>query len=120
MSSLIFNCAVAALIGQLIHIFVVKIPSLQTRFRKAKVPFSVKEFFKAEWVTMVGNLFAIIGLLWTLDETLNIRPEILVAIKWLFLFVGFTGSSIVLSVFSKTGKYLNNIIDLKTGDEKTE
>ena len=49
-----------------------------------------------------------------IDELLAAKPSLSEYIKWFFIFVGYTGSSLIQSVLSATSKKINAIIDLKT------
>lgn len=110
------QCAIAGIIGMLLQVFLVKLPSLQLRYAKANEKLTIGRFIQDEWVTLIGSVLTILAIVYCLDEVLNLQPDLVKVIKWLFIFVGFTGSSIIMALFSKTAKTLNGIIDVKTNE----
>lgn len=119
---MLIQCFIAGLIGMLLHIFLVKLPSALNRSQMANVRLTPAKFFREEWITITGSALTVLAIVYCLDELLNLKPELVKIIKWLFIFVGFTGSSIIMALFSRTAKTLNSIIDVKTdiADNKSE
>lgn len=105
---------IAGLIGILLQVFLVKLPTLRLRYKKANEKLTLQAFLQNDGITLVGSVLTVLALVWCLDEILGLKPELLKVIKWLFIFVGFTGSSIIMALFSKTARVLNSIVDAKT------
>jgi uncharacterized integral membrane protein len=118
---LFLTCFLAGTLGILLQIFVVKLPSLKTKSEAANRPFVVSEYFKDDWMSIVGSFLALAILIVCLDELINFKPSVVDYIKWLFAFVGFTGSSLIQAAFSVTNKKIMQVIDEKTNiaDNKT-
>lgn len=100
--------------GQILHLLVVKIPSLRKRARQANKKFSIKDWLTEDWnliiaLNVLGSMF-LIGL----DEVLAWKPEIQNVVKWFFAAVGAFGNSIVLQKFSKYEHTLGSIFDIKS------
>lgn len=112
--SIYFQCLVAGVLGILFHIFVLKLPALKKRAVAANVEFSPKNFFKEEWISVGSSVITVAIALLVMDELLNFKPSIYNALKGLFVFVGFTGSSILQHALGKTEKAVLNVIDRKT------
>lgn len=111
---LFLNCFIAGVLGILFQIFVIKLPSLKNKAAAANHPFTLGEYFKNDWLTIVGSFLTLAILIYCLDELLNLKPQLMSYIKWLFVFVGFTGSSIIQAAFSVTNKKIMEVINIKT------
>lgn len=103
-----------AAIGILIQIFVVKIPSLKNRSEAANHPFSVIDYFKKDWVTILGSFLGVLMFLVGWDQIVGLHDSLTKYSKWVFGFVGYTGSSMIQSAFGVTGKLIKQIVDVKT------
>lgn len=110
----ILHYAAMGTLGILFHIFVIKLPSLKKRSVAANQKFSVTDYFKDDWLTIVGSVLTVTIVIFGLDEILTFKPDIAGYIKWFLVFVGFTGSSVIQSVFSVANKKLMAVIDIKT------
>lgn len=99
--------------GQLLHLLVVKIPSLRIKTRQANKKFSLKDWFIEDWNLIIGlNILGSMFLM-GLDEVLAWKPEIQNVVKWFFAAVGAFGNSIVLQKFSKYEHVLGSVLDIK-------
>lgn len=99
--------------GQLLHLLVVKIPSLRNKTRQANKKFSLKDWFAEDWNLIIGlNILGSMFLI-GLDEVLAWKPEIQNVVKWFFAAVGAFGNSIVLQKFSKYEHVLGSVLDIK-------
>lgn len=107
-------CVVMFIGGQLLQLFWVKIPAVKERCRVANKPFSMKTYWESDWNLIVGTCIFGGMLIVGLGELVTIKPEVLSYIRWFFAFIGFAGSSFVLSKYSKFEKSINAIVDLKT------
>lgn len=102
------------ILGILLQIFAVKLPAVKSRAIAANHPFSFAAYLKDDWIVLVGNFIAVFILIVCLDELIILSPKIQNYIKWLFVFVGFTGSSIFMFAFSVADKKIRKVIDVKT------
>ncbi len=107
-------CALAGILGMLACVFIIKIPAATAKAKAANVNFSMSDYFSTEWPTLTGNVFSIAIALLIVGEVLAYKPEIQGWIITIFAFYGFTGSSILLTIFGQVSKKLNAIIDIKT------
>lgn len=107
-------CGVMYLIGQLFHFFVIKIPTVKKRTIAANKHFSFKEYMAEDWYIHIGNMLFGVACVIGVDQFLSWKPDVLNVIKWLFFFVGISGSSIGLALFSAYEKTVLRIIDVKT------
>lgn len=110
------ECFIAGILGILFHIFVIKLPALKTASNAANRPFSVVCYFKDDWVSISGSFLSIIISVFLIDNLLKYQPAVQPYLKFLFLFIGYTGSSILQSILSKTGDSINKIVDQKTNE----
>jgi hypothetical protein len=107
-------CFIAGLLGILFHIFAIKIPAVKERARVANVKFSYREYFADDLAGMLASLLTVVILLVVLDELVAFKPAVIPFIKFGFVFVGFTGSSILIALLGKAQKKINDIVDVKT------
>lgn len=114
MSNTLFTYFLMGTLGILLQILAVKIPSLKAKYTAANRVFNIKEYLSDDWYTILASFVAVAILVFGLDEVLDLRPELEKYIKWLFVFVGFTGSSIIQAVLSVANKKIMQIIDVKT------
>lgn len=116
------ECVIATLIGMLIHI-IVKIVSLNTDYKKANLQFSVTQYLKDDkWVILL-DIICCFALVYLVEEWLDLGDWVANKIKSIFVFVGFTGSYVVLyplsvakSKFRQAVDAKTNIADKSTGD----
>lgn len=114
MSNTLLNYFLVGTLGVLFQICVVKIPRLRQTSLTANRPFSLKQYLSDDWPAITGSFVTLGILCFCLDELLYIKPEIAKYVKWLFVFVGFTGSSIIQALLSVTNKKIMALIDVKT------
>lgn len=108
------QCVIMFILGQALHVFLIKVPAVKERCRAANKPFSWGEWWGCDWNIIIAT--AIIGamLILGLDQLLNWKPAILAYVKWFFGGFGAFGSTIALSKFSQFEKSLVKVIDLKS------
>lgn len=104
----------AGTLGVIFQICVIKIPKLQAQSKVANHAFSYKQYFKDDLAAIIGSFVSVFIMIVCIDELLQVKPELSKYIKWLFVFVGFTGSSIIQAVLSVTSNKIMKIIDVKT------
>jgi len=112
--SIYLDCLIGGLIGILCHVFLLKLPALKKRAEKANTSFSVTAYFKNDWLTLAGSLITVVVVIFVLDELLAFKPGVAKWLKFFFIFIGYTGSSILQGIFSKTENRIQAIVDKKT------
>lgn len=103
----------AGSLGVLLQICL-KVNALKTQSKTANHPFIFKSYFTDDIFTILGSFITVIIGVICLDEIIGLNAGIEKYVKWFFVFVGFTGSSIIQSAFSVTQKKIQAIIDVKT------
>lgn len=104
----------AGLLGLLIHVFLVKIPSIQERAIKANTEIKLGEFFSKDWPAIFGSFLVVLVYIFVVDEIQSYSSTLMAFKKILGVFIGYCGSSIILRIFGKTEKMVLSIIDKKT------
>lgn len=114
------QCFLAGLLGILFHVVAIKLPRLKKRFKAANVEFSFKAYLKGDALALISSLVTVIIVVYLLDELAGLKPAILDYVKFLFVFVGYSGSSLLIGALGKADTYVNKIINEKTdiADEK--
>src|SRR5262245_52625619 len=116
---LLIKCFIGGLLGILFHVFVIKYPALKKRAAAVKVELSLSTYLKQDLVSIIGSVITVLIVIFIIDEIAHFRPEIMEVLKFFFIFVGHTGSSILQYIFGVADKKLRNIVDLKTGATET-
>jgi hypothetical protein len=111
---LYLQCFIAGILGILFHVFAIKLPATQSRAKAANIPFSLKDYLSEDWIALGASVLTVLIAVFALDEVIGYKPAILKYVKYFFVFIGFTGSSILIAVLGKAGKAINNIVDIKT------
>lgn len=91
-----------------------RINSLIQKSKIANHSFSFKEYISSDWATIASALVTVAIMTYCIDELLAAHPDLVQYIKWFFVFVGFTGSTIIQSIFSSFSKKINAVINIKT------
>lgn len=107
-------CFLAGLLGIAFHIFAIKLPATKTRATVANMNFSYGAFFQDELAAILASLLTVIILLVVLDELVAFKPAVLPYLKFGFVFIGFTGSSILIAILGKASDKINAVVDVKT------
>jgi hypothetical protein len=110
---LYLTCFIIALIGQVLF-NVLKIKGIQDKATGNKIEFSVADFFKKDWLSILASLLTVILVLMCLDSLLKWKPEVVDYIKPIFAFVGYTGSDIASRIFGVMNKRINDAISYKS------
>lgn len=99
----------------------IKMKSLEIKARKANLKFSVLEYIKEDWLSLSASIVTLIMCLFLIDEVFKFSDKIINYVKWIFAFVGYTGSDIMTRIFGVMNRQLNDAIDHKTtiADEHT-
>lgn len=111
--NLIIQCLIAGLLGVAFQI-VVKLIALKKRSKAANHDFNIIQYFKDDWLVYVSALLTVFIATYLLDELTRLHPEIVNYVKFFFVFVGYTGSSILHVLLGSTEKKILNVIDRKT------
>ena len=107
-------CFVAGLLGIFFHIFAVKMPAVKTSAQVGNVPFTYRAFFQDELAAILASLLMVIILLVVLQEIIAYQPAVVPYLKAGFVFVGYTGSSLLVSWLGKAQDKINSIVNIKT------
>lgn len=91
-----------------------KISDLQKKSKVANHAFELKGYFIDDWTTILSSFISVFIAIACIDELLAAKPELANYIKWFFVFVGYTGSTIIQSLLGVTNKKIMAIIDIKT------
>jgi hypothetical protein len=91
-----------------------KINSLKKSAAAANMDFVFLKYLRDDWPTIAGSFISVFLLALFLPEIVAIKPEALHFARLGFAFIGFTGSSVILMLFSATSKKILAVIDLKT------
>jgi len=113
-TQLIIQCILMFILGQLLQLFWLKIPSLKKRAKAANYQFSIKEYWGTDWNLILGTQVIGAMLILGLNELTQWKPIILEVVRWFFGGIGAFSNSVVLSKLSSYEKKLNNFIDVKT------
>lgn len=105
---------VPGLLGILFHVFVIKFPAVKGRAKAANLNYTFKDYVTEDWTVLIGNLIVVLMLIVGIDELINLKPAIKNYIKWLFFFVGVSGSSLFMYALSIADRKVKSVIDIKT------
>lgn len=108
-------CLVLGLLGMVIHVFGVKIPSFKARVKVSNEIFTYSEYLQDDLAALITSAGILVTILLILPDLLAWHPVALLWVKVGFIFIGFTDSSIIVAKMGKADDKLNKIIDEKTG-----
>ena len=107
-------CFVAGLLGIIFHIVAIKIPSMKKRAKVANEPFDFRTYLKDDATAIAASVVTVLIVLVALDEVLNFKPSIQPYLKASFVFIGYTGSSILIAALGTAQSKIDKIVDRKT------
>ena len=107
------ECFLIAMLGLVLQVLL-KYKSLHEKATKANIKMNLADYLKQDWLMLIASVITIGIFLFMLDDIVNFHVKAINWVKFLFCFVGYTGSDIMLRLFSAANKKLNNIIDAKT------
>lgn len=111
---------VCIVLGQAFHL-VIKGNSIKKKNIMLGKPFDfVNDFIKVDSLEIAGALLAGVISMMVYSEAVGIYPKLGMAQKFLFILVGYTGSSLVLAALSKADKAANKAIKEDIFNNKTE
>lgn len=108
-TTLYIQCFVACLIGNVLHILF-KMRSLSKDYKSAEVPFTLGSYIDMDKWPLLLDAFASFALVYVVDEWLELDDRIIQKIKTIFIFVGFSGSYVILQLTSVAKKRLQKTI----------
>lgn len=109
-------CALIGLLGVAFHIFAVKAPGARDLAAKANVPFSLIDYLKQDQLAIISSILTVVILVFLLDEIIGYNPAFIRYVKFGFVFVGYSGSSVLIALMGKFSKGLAGTIDAKTNE----
>jgi len=110
---LYLQCVIACLIGNILHVFV-KILSLRKDHKIANLEFSFLGYLKNDWLALLFDVIASFVIVYLVDEWLSFNEFIIGKIKTMFVFIGYTGSHVILQLMSVAKKKFRLAVDYKT------
>lgn len=106
--------ALCLLVGQIFHLLI-KANAMRKRAKAGNVPFSVmKDFIATDALEIAATFVGGIIVMLVLNEVKLIYPAIENYLRMIFVLLGYSGSSLVLSALSKAEKNVSKQIDEKT------
>lgn len=116
-------CFAAFTIAHGIDIFWIQIPKYRRLWAKSNECFSFKKFWDADWNLFIGTFLFCLVMLLAADKIPELTRHKIdyTYMPLLFAGLGGFGSTIAMNKWSRTGKFIENIIDKKTdiADNKT-
>jgi nitrate reductase gamma subunit len=114
------NAVIACFIGVILQLFY-KAFKLNQKAKISNEKFNVIQWFADDYLALILNVLSPFILIYIMDEWITEEAGLLVdKLKSIFIFVGFSGSSVIMGFLSVADKKYNKIIDNKTNiaDEK--
>jgi len=109
-----FDCLLACLVGNGLHVCF-KIFSLNKDYKKANMEFSFAQYIRDDKWALLMDVAASFALVYLADEWLSeIGNYALNKIKSVFVFIGFTGSYVILQAMSVAKKRFRTVVDAKS------
>jgi len=110
---LYIQCVIACLIGNILHV-AFKILSMAQDHKVANLQFSVRTYLRDDKWALIVDAAASFALVYLIDEWIDFGPPIAGKVKSIFVFVGFTGSYVILQLMSVAKSNFRKAIDFKT------
>jgi predicted tellurium resistance membrane protein TerC len=108
-----------ALLGMALQV-TLKIYSLKQKATNANIQLTVAEYFRQDWLMLLASVLTIGIFLFLVDDIIGLYSRAVNYVKFLFAFVGYTGSDIILRLFSVANKKINSLIDAQTDHRPTK
>lgn len=102
------------ILGQVLYLLWIKVPSLKIKAASANKPFSYSDLWECDANVIIGLNVLGISLFIGLDQVLHYKPEAINYLKWLFWLVGAFGCTVGFKYFSRYEKTLISILDKKS------
>jgi len=105
---------IGGIFGILAYVFILKLPKVKKRAETANLRFSIKQYLLDDWLSIVGSFITVLLAIFIFDEIGGAYPSIVKWAKFFFIFVGYTGSSLLIGAFSVADKKIQSAVDYKT------
>lgn len=105
---------IGGLLGMAFHVFAVKLPSYKKSCIAGNIPFTVSGYFNYDWMAIIASVTAVIIAVFVMDEAIATYNPIQKYIKFFMIFIGFTGSSVLIAWLGRATSSALSIIDKKT------
>lgn len=102
-----------ALLGMALQV-TLKIYSLKVKASNANIKLTVGGYFKQDWLMLLAAIITIIIFVLLIDDMMHLHANAVHYIKFLFAFIGYTGSDLILRFFSAANRKINAIINQQT------
>ena len=110
---LYIQCVLATLLGNILHV-AFKVLALWKDHKVANLEFSFLSYLKDDWLALICDAFSSFLIVYLIDEWLSFNEFIIGKIKTIFVFIGFTGSYVILTLLSVAKKKFRMAVDYKT------
>jgi len=108
------DCLIACLVGNLLHV-AMKILSLSKDYKKANMDFSILSYIKDDKYGLITDLGASFILVFLADEWMGDLGNYAIGkMKSIFVFVGFSGSYVILQMMSVAKEKFRKAVDEKS------
>ena len=112
--SLYIQCILMFILGQIIYLLWIKVPSLKHKASSLNKPFSYLELWHCDANVIIGLNVLGISIFIGLDQIIHYRPDAINYLKWCFWLVGAFGCTVGFKYFSRYEKTLLSMIDKKS------
>lgn len=102
------------LLGVAFHILAIKAPAVKKRTESANLPFKLIDYLKDDILAISASVITVVIAVFLLDEIIGYNPSFIRYVKFGFVFVGYTGSSLLISILGKFDKSVSAVVDTKT------
>lgn len=110
---LYIQAVIACLIGIVLQLLY-KGWKIKTKAKLSNEKFDAIMWIKEDYFALIINVLSPFIVVYLIDEWLDLEEGVINKIKSIFVFVGFTGSSVIMGFLSAADKKFNKIIDNKT------
>lgn len=107
-------CMLLGLLGVAFHILAIKAPAVKKRTEAANLPFKLINYLKDDILAISASIITVVIAVFLLDEIIGYNPSFIRYVKFGFVFVGYTGSSLLISILGKFDKGVRDVVDVKT------
>lgn len=112
-TELYIKCFLISVLGMFFSI-IMQVRSLIKKSKAANTKFSLKSYFKSDWISGIASITFICIVLVIIAEVIKMKPVVINYIKIIFILVGYFGADLGYRIFSATDKKITQIIDEKT------
>jgi len=107
------QCFLIAVLGAALKIWK-KFINARNDAGKFNIEFNASVWARMDWPTWPGSLIAIGICMFLVDVLLAYKPWMAIAIKPIFVTVGWTGADLVISLLGTSSTWIKHIADVKT------